>query len=349
MGAIKGSQKIIAMGLAGTFGTPVALATGKRLEVESFSASENTEELTSNSIGSGLLMQTNSERGSISPTVDIEMHAGYEDAGVEAVAQFFGDCSVSSVVAGAHAHLFKVNEDFNEEFLTVAEQLTDTKSAEYPSCVATSLNFSIVPNDYVGLSINLLANLQNLDSAVNNVAQLDLTTVASSVRVVARPGDTFRINAIGGGALAAGDVVDITDAQIELSKPQEQVHEIRGEDGNGIPDSSEGMPLEATITITRKNQPDIDFMEAHQDGDEFKADVKITGPIITGSTPYAYELYFPRLRVVDPVDNAASSAGRNSETIVFKALAVVGALPTGMLNKYPYARIVNAKATKYAA
>jgi hypothetical protein len=349
MTAIKGSQKIIAMGLGDTFGTPVALATGARIEVESYNDSENTVELTQTPIGAGVVMQKESERGTVSPTIEVTAVAGYNDATVAAAAQFFGTTAVSSVVAGAHAHLLTINETFNTEWLTVADLKTTAEAVEYPSCAVTDINYAIASNDYMRMTMTLLGNLQDLAPTVNDADQLALTTVADATRVVVRPQHEFLINSQAGGALNnSTDLVSIVTAQIAFSKPQEHIHEIRGEEGNGEPDTSGTIPLEVTLTVERKNQPDISFMEAHQAGTEYKAAIKIEGPVITGTTPYAYELYFPRLKVVTPVDAGASSAGRNSETITFKALKAA-TNPTGMVSTYPYLRIVNAKATKYEA
>lgn len=345
---IRGSQKTIAMGLASTFGTPVALGTGKKIEVESYNDSENTVELTANPIGGGVMMQTQSERGQASPTVDIELLAGYNDAGVEAVAQFFGTAAVSSVVAGAFEHTFTMSETFNAEWLTVADQKTTEKTAEYPSCAVTSLSFSAETNDYLRLSMNLLANLQDLDSSVNDVDQLADATVADTQRVVIRPENEFRINAQGGAALAVGDIEDIVSADIVYNKPQEHVAEVRGAAGNGEPESAEGIPIDATLTIVRKTQKDISFMEAHQAGTEYKACFLNEGPILTGSTKYAYEFYFPRLKLVEPVDAPANSPGRNAETITFRVLKATEN-PTGMTDTYPYIKIVNSREEKYEA
>lgn len=348
MTAIKGSQKIIAMGLGDTFGTPVALGTGSKIEVESYSDSENTTELTSNPIGGGVIMQTISERGQVSPTIEINMLAGYNDAGVDAVKQFFGTDTTSSIVAGsAYAHLFTMNETFNTEFLTVADLKTATLAVEYPSCVVTSLNYSLNTNDYMKLAISLLGNLQDLDPATNKKTQLDSATVADATRVVVRPGHEFRINTQAGDALDSDDDLSITMSTMSFTKAMEHVPEVRGADGNSEPESS-GIPVEVMLTVERKNQPDLDFMTAHQEGTEYKASLLVEGPVISGTTTYAYEFYFPRLKIVTPVEASASSPGRNPESITFRCLKAT-ANPAGMSSTYPYIRIVNTKATAYKA
>lgn len=349
MAAIKGSAKVIAMGLAGTFATPVALGAGSKLEVESYNDNENTTELTTNPIGGGVLMETDTERGVASPTIDLSGVVNYDGPVNEAIKQFFGTTAVSTVDAGVYDHTFVVNTTFNSEFLTVADQKTTTEAVEYPSAVVTSLNFTVNPNDYMRFSANLLANLQDLTPTQNDVAQLANATIADSTRVVARPDDLFRINAKGGAALSGSDNLSISGATLDFTKPQEHVPEIRGVAGNSEPESSDGIPFAVTLTVNRKNQPNLDFMTAHQEGTEYKASLEVSGPIISGSDVYKFTFYFPRLKVVTPVSASANSAGRNPESITFKALVETGSQASGMDSLYPYIVVRNTRSTVYAA
>jgi hypothetical protein len=348
MVAIKGSQKVIAVGLSDTFGTSAAVGVGDKLEVESISGSPNSTELTSNSIGSGNVMKNKSEIGMQSPTVDITHLAGYEDAGNKFLAQFFGDNSVDEVVVGAHEHIFDIEEDFNAEWLGISELKTTTSAIEYPSCTVTSINWEINPDEYLNVSLNMLANIQDLNPAVNDADQLADCTIEDDLRVVVRQNAEFRINAQAGGALSISDKVNGATISVTLQKPQEHIGEIKGSLGNSEPESSSGMPLTGTLTLSRKNQPDLAYLTAHQAGTEFKAAILIPGPIVTGSTRYAYELYFPRLKVITPVDDGTSDAGRNPESITFEIMKA-DTNPTGMAHQYPRVRIVNARDDVYEA
>lgn len=350
MAGITGASKIVALGLGSTFETPVTLTSGDRIEVESYNGNENTSELTTNPVGGGVVMESDSERGSASPSVDISAVVNYDNALNDAVKQFFGTAAISTVGTGVYEHKFTLNETFNSEFLTVADLATSADAIEYPSCVVTSLNYTVVPNDYMKLAASLLANLQDLDqgNVTNDAAALALTTVADTTRVVVRRDDLFQINAQAGGALSGSDNLSITNATISFTKPQEHVDEMRGTAGNGEPEVSSGVPFQTTVTITLKKQENLDFMNAHQDGTEYKARILVTGPVISGSDTYQYNFFLPRLKVVVPTSAPANNAGRNPETITLKAL-VATAAPTGMDSKYPYVVVQNQRATTYAA
>jgi hypothetical protein len=352
MAAITGAKKVIALGgLGSTFGTAQALGAGDRMEVESFNDSENTTELTANPIGAGTVMQTTSERGETAPSANIEMLAGYNDAGVNAIAQFYGTDTVSTLATGVYQHRFTIDEDFNEHWLTLAHLATSDEVIEYPSCAATRLGFTANPNDFLRLAIDLLGNDQITDQGdvENDDTDLAATTIADPTRVVVRPVNSVLINEASDGALdSMTDCHAVTSLVIEKLKPQEFVQEIRCADGNSEPESAEGIPFQATVTLNFKNMESLDWIDAHKDGTEFKLSFEVLGPNITPGNPYAYRIFIPRFKVIAPVDAPTNSAGRNAMSVVGTVLKAASN-PTGMADSYPYMEIVNARATAYVS
>lgn len=346
MTAIKGSQKIIAIKQASTFGTAVTVGSGDRVEVESYSDSENTTELTENSIGAGVVMETDSDIGSTAPTISIDKKLFYDDAGIVAMANFFGGASITSLGSGAYAHSILVNETFNQKWLTVADLKTVGSLTEYASATVTALDLGFISNEKATMALELLANAQEFISPTNTVSDLNNTTVANTKRVIVRPTDKFHINAQAGGALSDSDCLSVVSVTVNGVRPQEFISEIRCAAGNGEPESSQGIPLGFTLVVEQKNLPNLDFYAAHQAGTEYKAAMLVSSTAIGGGNSYAFEVYFPRLKLVVPVDHSASSSGRNPSTLTFKVLKA-SSTPAGMLDSYPYIRIVNTKSSAY--
>jgi hypothetical protein len=347
MANLPGSKKRIAMGIAPTFGTPISLVAGMGLEVDSFDFPRNTTELTTNAIGGNTVMKTQSEEGDISPAPTLTMAAGYQDASLAAIAQFFGADTVSTVAASYHRHRFTVDEDFNDKWITLGAKLTTTEAVEAASCAVTRLAWTANVNQYLSLQMDMLANERDLAPTPNTAASLEGATVDNIRRIVVRPADTFAINAQGGGALnLISDKEDIVSLVFDFSKPQEHVSEIRGAAGLGEPESAAGLPMIGTVTATFKDLETFKYYTAQEAGTEYKATLDITGPIATGSSPYRMSFFFPRLKVVNDPSYSISSAGRNPFSVTFEVLKA-SANPTGMVSTYPYVDIYNLQSASY--
>lgn len=347
MASIPGSKKRIALGISDTFDTAVSLVAGMGLEVDSFDFPRNTTELTTNAIGGNTVMKTQSEEGDISPAPTITMAAGYQDASLAAIAQFFGSDTVSTVAASYHRHRFIVDEDFNEKWITLGAKLTTTQAVEAASCAITRLAWTANVNQYLQLQFDMLANERNLTPADNTAGSLDGATVDNGRRIVVRPADTFAINAQAGGAInLVSDKEDVVSFAFDFSKPQEHVSEIRGASGLGEPLSAAGLPMVGTVTVTFKDLETFKYYTAQEAGTEYKATLNITGPIATGSSPFRMQYFLPRLKVVNDPSNPTSSAGRNPLIVTFEVLKA-SANPTGMESTYPYVEIYNLEADSY--
>ena len=93
MARITGAQSILAfkLGTTGTaYATAVALTTGNLCPFSSFTYNENAQELSNSPLGLGKVMQTDIIRGNTEPSGTLEKVMGFNDPGIDMLAQFFG-------------------------------------------------------------------------------------------------------------------------------------------------------------------------------------------------------------------------------------------------------------------
>jgi hypothetical protein len=311
---------------------------------------ENAETLRLNPIGSGQELQTEAERGAISPTITVPFVQQYEGPSLEIEHLLFGATSAAPMLmgTGAYSHSIIYQATRPSFWATVARQITSDKAQEMPSGLPTRLSVRCEnPPNYVMCETEIIGD-QIREGSVNTFAQVDTVTLEDAKRVVVKPTDKFRINAQAGDALADGDKLDIVSLEIDYQRQLEHVREIRNAASsvNGQPRSSGNPPFSATLTVTFRNCGDsaYAYFAAQLAGTEYKADLTVTGDQI-GSTGVYYSIVrsFPRLKILQFPQHPLSQPGDNPLTVVFEALAA-SANPTGMISTLPYSIWQNTRA-----
>lgn len=347
MATITGAQNIIGVALHSIVDEAIELGAGDGILVESIDFSENAEELRQNPIGSGLLMDAEGQRGATSPSASLNGKPGYNDAYMALIKQFWGTETVVAGASGSYVHSFTVNETRNSNWAVLAAKTTSADVEELPGGTITSLTVTgESPPNYLDLAIEMLCNQVVYDSSVNTAATMANVDVENSTRIVIKDSDTFLINAQAGGALSGGDLAAIESITINAVYDQEFVREIKGAAGNGEPRATGSPPLAFDMTVQFRGLADLAWMEAAQDGDEFKAQLLVTGPIIGGAVPYSFRYDLPRLKLVTSPQHPISNAGDNPLTVSFKCF-VATAAPTGMASRYPMVVVVNDRSTPF--
>lgn len=347
-----GSNTVIALGKAATWGTAATLGAGDKMEVDSFSADKNVEELSTNPIGSGNDMQNAASSGAINPTITFDKTAHYDDAGVTAEAVFFGACSVSPG-ASAFAVSLLYDGTRNAEFCTIGYHVTTASIAEIATATPTRLTFRAEnPPSYLKKTMELVGNdiVTDAASQTNSTTTLGNATVADSTRIVVKPSDSFWINAFSGDALDSDDKVAITSIEMSYEIPAESVREIKGAAGNGAPRLNGSPVFSSTVTITLKEMADTTWQDAQRLGTEFKALFTVTddSTALTGAIYRKAQYYFPKLKVISAPQYNLTEPGTNPLTVTFKAL-VTTSHPTGMINGYPYIVYTSGQSASYLA
>lgn len=342
-----GANTFLGLKLGSTFGTAEALGTDDKLLVENLTHGKSTEELRANPIGSGNDMDEESAPGATSPFVQFEKIMNYDDAGVAALAQFMGSCSVNTAGSGAYTHSLIYNETRNQRYATVAFHGYSAGVFEYPSVAFHNVQIEAAsPPNYVLGTFDGLADEQVISGTENDEADLTTVTIADSTRVIAKPQDLFQINVASGGALSGSDNVAVTSVSLELDYPLEHAREIKGSSGNGEPISTGEPPLSATLTIQLRNLADFTWFTAQNAETEYKARLLVSGATIGGGNDYEFAYYLPRLKVIQDPEYNLASAAENPSTVVFKGLVAASA-PTGMISTYPYFLIQNTRSSSY--
>jgi hypothetical protein len=70
------------------------------------------------------------------------------------------------------------------------------------------------------------------------------------------------------------------------------------------------------------------------------------GSLIGGGFVRTVQLIFPRLKVEGDPGYSLSNTGENEHTVTFRAL-IASANPSGMIDRAPYARVINTRSTRY--
>ncbi len=342
---ISGARTVLGCKIAPTFGTAIACTTGDKMEVLALTHGENAEELQTSPIGSGDLGPSDARRGATSPTISLEKNLHFAGPEMAIHRQFFGTENVSSAGAGsAFTHSFIFNEYQNASWLTTAFELASATGAvaEYQSGTVTKLGLNAEnPPNYTKMSADILSNALITTGQVNAITSLDAITMETTQRVIFQPSDEFLLNAQATGALTSPtDRINVTSVQFEITKDQSHVREAKGSTGNGQPVLSGTPPLNWMLTVNIARNADMTWFTAMQAGTEYKGQLTITGPQISGAVFYKYVLMLPRLKLVADVKYDLSSAAINPITLVFKGL-VASAAPTGMLDVYPSVIVTN--------
>jgi hypothetical protein len=274
---------------------------------------------------------------------------GYDNPANVAIASLFGGASVINLTGGAFAHSILVNAN-PTNFVTVAAQLHSATNGavEFPTALPTSASISFPePVDYIQATIDMLGSEFKIASTTNTYATLNSVTESLATRITWDVADTLSINAQGGADFIGTDVVPVQSIEVSFERPSEFVYEAKGTAGISQPASSGDEPFIATMTITLRRLDDWGYFTGHQAGTEYKARIRKVGAAL-GSTNYTFEILFPRLKIVEAPTTGLDEPGNNPQTITFKALAA-SANPTGMINRLPYIRIINNRATAYLA
>lgn len=351
MAAISGKTTNLAFDiseLADTYGTAEAV-TAKTV-VDSFSWSENPEELIDEGIGSGGFLATNALAANQKPTISIAGKIGYNNGFPHILAQFFGTAGTpteQTVSEGDYLHQILFNATMNRVWLTYAIESSSTTVLEFPSCTTRSLTITAQnPTNFVTYSAEMLANKVVTSSPTNNNAAIQAVSVTDSEVAKLTTSDEWRINAQAGGSLSTSDKVAIQSWVLTLSRPQEFINEIRGASGNSTP--NETGSVEGTLQVQLKNHADNTWEAAAQAGTEYKSTLHFDGTQIAGGVNKKYTFFLPRMVPIQTPQYNLTSPGANPTVVTFRLLDATAA-PTGMSSAYPYVEVINERTSAYVA
>lgn len=349
MAAITGKETLVGLKMATTYGT--AVAVDKLIACDSFTQSRNVEQLMRSPLGLNKLFDTNITQGRATPTVGGTTKLGFQNNVEYILAQFFGKSTTPAEQnVGQADYLTRLTFNtvapiLNPKYLTIAIKDTSTTTLEYPAVAMDNLTFTIVPNAYLSMDFTGLANDRELSSSTNTTTTMNALSAPLENEIVIRESDEFLINAQAGGALTTvTDRKVIEQAVITFTKPQESIPLIKGSAGNGEPTSTGNYTC--TLTVTYNTLEDHTWFTAAESGTEYKAKFKFEGSQIGTGANQKFEIFFPRLQIVDDPEYTATTPGNNKHIVTYTAMQATTS-PTGMNDTNPYVEYINGISTAY--
>ena len=335
---------------ADPYGT--ALACEDKLICESFTYNENATTLSTNSIGSGGLMQSDASRGNIAGSFSCEMIMGYENGFDKFLTQMLGVAATpteQNVGEADYLHVIAASGSLNARFLTIAFESSSTTVIEFPSCTVTDITITMDnPANYCRASITGTFDQMVLTGTENSNAELQALTVPDTELAKIEQSDEFLINLASSGALTTSTHrLAITSYVLNLSRAQRFQPEIKGSAGNGSP-IADGRPLAGTLALQLKNHVDNTWETAASAGSEYKSSIKVEGAAIGSGDNKKIEILLPRMQIPSTPDYGLNDPGTNPTSLTFE-LSEASANPTGMSDTTPYFEITNERTTAYAA
>lgn len=351
MASLTGAQSKAGVKIATTWGTAVACGAGNSLAAE-ISPNFNVSEITARQIGSGNYMLNQATRGNVVPTVSVTADLGYRNNCDVLLAQMMGTSGApteTTVGEGDYKHVITFNTSLNAKYVTLAFESSSSTVFEFPTCAVQSVGITStsIPG-YIDFNAELLAYGVNLSSSTNTNATLANCTFTEGVPelVAVDFSDNYQTNDASGGAVSSGDQYNITSFDLQLSRPQEIIPEIKGSAGNSAPIATD--LFDGTLAVNVKELANHAYYTIWEAETARKAKIVITGSQIGAGANKSFSIFLPKMLLVTEPQYALTDPGTNTLALNFRLLKAA-ANPTGMSNTYPYFEVVNTLATSLLA
>jgi hypothetical protein len=272
--------------------------------------------------------------------LDISVLCGYAETDLTGSLNYVSD---GTGVGVAMKHVFTW-ADYVEKFFTFAVERPGVVR-EIPSAVPFKLSLKIAKGLLKG-TISLRGN-HCVDGGVNGATEMDALTYADVANIVRFGHGAIWMNLQGAGALAVGDVLQISEVDIDYERVLDAYH-AAGDEGIIQSQDAKAFKMSIKLTIPRTAPANLAYLASFNSKEAQKLTVAFTSDLNAGGgVKYSLLLGFPRLKFVEPP--AAPLADAMSTVITLEAeQAATG--PTGM-SAYtrPFLELVNLQATDYLA
>ncbi len=178
-------------------------------------------------------------------------------------------------------------------------------------------------------TFNFIGDLVKEDSTINTQTQVDALTYPTQGLRAFLDDAVIRVNAQGGGALSAGDAIDVSSMTIRFSQPLD-TRFVAGQTTIIEPEENEFPTFEVELEGGRYAATWNAFFAGHRNTTHYKMDITFTGQAIgTLATTYGVLFQFPNM-FLRPVEfPVPGGAGQIAPTATFEGLSTTTA-PTGM-------------------
>lgn len=344
-----GYNSLAGVKIATIWGTAVAAGATNKLVAE-ISPNMNATTIVPRQIGSGSAMTPVVSIGGKKPTAALTGDVGYRNNFDVILAQFFGTAATPTEVTASQSdylHVITLNTTINSKYLTVAYEDASATAMEFTSAAVRSM--TIKTTSIPGLlewTAELLCSDLTIGSVVNTNATLANVTLTDTELCTAAYDDLFELNLQSGGSLSSSDKVSITSFELQMTRPQDFVDEIKGATGLSAP--RDAGVFTGSLTVGLKNQVDHTYWTAFAAETIYKAAFDVEGTQIGTGTNKTIRAQLPGLQLVTPPQYNLTQPGVNPSQLTFQ-LVKATSTPTGMTNTYPHFKITNGLATSLLA
>lgn len=243
-----------------------------------------------------------------------------------------GDTTPDALAAStAYSCTFEPSTNKTGLYATLVQDLTHTAALvqEVPGLKVTGFKITTEAMGRLKVAFPFIGDTVKVDSTINTATQVTALTFPTQGLRAYLDDAKFRINAQGGGALAAADEYIISNLTVTFDQPMDVRH-VGGQTTIIEPEETGFPSVTIEAEFGRMDGDSDDFLAGHKAGTLYKADLDIVGPAIgTLATTYELMFQFPNLFVSAYNPGNASGAGQVIPSATFKALSTTTA-PTGM-------------------
>ncbi len=262
------------------------------------------------------------------------------------LAQLFGTAGSPGAVGAGYAHVLKWKEYIAGQYSTFAIE-RPSKIFEVPSVKPYTFDLSIA-DGFVRGSIGLRGNTVINTGQENEATEMDALTYADrGNRLKFSEMTVYLVDQSLAADPDTTTAIQLSDISMHFERPMDGLHAAGSP--SIIEPNQNGQPIiTITMTFPRMNAVNNAYFADFIAETEKKAYIWFAGAYINGVSgqKFEFQFYFPRLRIIPPVDYPFDEIVPGTITLQAEEAA---SNPDGFGNAIPYLRIANARSTDYLA
>lgn len=336
MARAKGFQGIVGRILGSVWNTAVECAAGSGVEVLSLSADGNASLIEDLQI-TGRITQREGNAGNRSAGCTLRTGLRYEGNEFD-IAQVFGTAGTPATVdTSAYQHVFKINDDMDGIFATLAFELVkDTIVVEVPSVKWNRLTLRGRQNERLELELQGIGSNWKADSTVNTTTTIDTVTLPSNREFATMPQVALEMNDASAGALGSSPVY-ISGFELTFERAMEARYSTQFGNQPDEPIETGFAKVSGSFEFAHLQSGtggNTGFMDDQMALTRKKATITITSPNLAGAATQAFQhkLWLPNLQFGEAKPGITGPEGLRW-SIPFMAYHVDSA-PTGFTAGY---------------
>jgi len=283
--ALTGREILVGLKKAADWRTAVACGATDGLLILSESFKQTLEHIDDDSAGLAFLQRT--DQGKISAGGGMEAYMRYEGLDV-LLALIMGTAGVptqpNSLYTSVYKHVYVLADNLSGLFATVAMLKKSDKVFEYPSAKFHQFGLSGEMNAPVKITVEGIANLLELASAINTAeTSVNITYPDKGNRIIFNKDAHFWLNDESGDALDADDAIKPSSFELSFNRPMEADFVAGNEDvdeptGEGFPE------ITLTLNFPRYNDANHTFFTDWAAFTRKKMEILLQGSVFTAPT-----------------------------------------------------------------